>query len=98
MSEVIKLPSGNTATIKDPKSLKQGDRKKIMVIAGKTDNAIETGLAIVDTLLSILIEEWSFDLVPPSVKVTSLDELSIEDYDALSKSRRSAKIYMAQLC
>ena len=57
MSEVIKLPSGNTATMRDPKGLKQGDRKKIMVIAGKSDNAIETGLAIVDTLLGILIAD-----------------------------------------
>jgi hypothetical protein len=35
-------------------------------------------------LLSLLIEEWSLDLLPPSVRPDSLGELDLADYDALS--------------
>jgi hypothetical protein len=91
MSKVIKLPSGATATIKDAKTLKQGDRKKIMILAGSEENQVTVGLKIVDTLLSILIEEWSLDLVPPSVKIDSLDQLSIDDYDVLAKEAEEAQ-------
>ena len=30
MSKVVKLPSGATATLKDPKSLKVKDRKRVL--------------------------------------------------------------------
>lgn len=85
MSNVVKLPSGATATFRDAKTLKVKDRRTIMVAAGdETLSTIERGLNMKDALIAVLIEEWSFDLLPPSVKRESLDELSIEDYDALS--------------
>ena len=91
MSKEITLPSGATVKLKDPKSLKQGDRKKIMLVVGSDDNQIKVGLNIVDTILSILIEEWSFEYMLPSVKITILDELSIDDYDALAEEASKAQ-------
>jgi hypothetical protein len=91
MSKVIKLPSGETVTIKDASTLKQGERKKIMLIAGSDENAVSVGLKIVDALLAILVEEWSFELMLPSVKVAILDELSIADYDVLAEEAQKAQ-------
>ena len=85
MSNVVKLPSGATATFKDAKTLKVRDRRAIMIAAGdETLSAIERGLNMKDALIAALVAEWSFDLLPPSVKRESLDELDIADYDALS--------------
>lgn len=78
MSKVITLPSGATATFRDPKSLKQKDRAAVMRSGTNGD-----GITILDTLLSILISDWSFDLLLPSVKIEMLGELDIPDYDAL---------------
>lgn len=86
MSRIINLPSGQTATLRDPKTLKQKDRAKIFN-AGANGN----GMDIMDTLISILVEEWSFDLIIPSVKIEMLGELDIPDYDLLVKEAESAQ-------
>lgn len=87
----VTLPSGNTVTLKDPKSLRVGDRKKILKAVGEQDTAIAQGLTMIDGLIAMLIEEWSFDLMIPSVKLDSLDQLDIADYDALSQEAESAR-------
>ena len=33
----------------------------------------------------MMISEWSFDLLPPSVRLESLDDLEIPDYDKLAE-------------
>lgn len=91
MAKVITLPSGNTVTLRDAKEFKQKDRVKIY--EGTATNDLETisgGLAMVDRILGVLIEEWSFDLIPPSIKIESLGELSIPDYDRLSDEAQNA--------
>lgn len=87
----IKLPSGNTVKLRDPKSLKVKDRKKVLRAAGMEDTAVAQGLSVIDGLIAMMVEEWSFDLLPPSVDIKSLDELDIPDYDALSKEAESAR-------
>lgn len=87
----ITLPSGNTVTLRDPKTLKVKDRKKVLKAAGEHDSTIAQGLSIIDGLIAMLIEEWSFDLIIPSVKIDSLDELDISDYDALSSEAETAR-------
>mgnify|MGYP006284005303 CR=1 FL=1 len=84
MSKVIKLPSGNTATLRDPSTLKHKDRKKMVAAANNQEGMLQT-LSMVDGLIAVLVEEWSFDLIIPSIHLASLDELSITDYDALAK-------------
>jgi hypothetical protein len=76
----IKLPSGNTVTLRDPKSLKHKDRKTIYVDGElNTRNSIE----MMERIIAIMVQDWSYDLLIPSAKLDSLGELSIPDYDEL---------------
>jgi len=84
MSRKISLPSGATVTIKDASELKVRDRNRIM-LASDEGNAAQKGIAIGNALLAAIVEDWSFDLLIPSVKVESIEELSIPDYTALMK-------------
>lgn len=82
----VTLPSGNTVTLKEVDSLKQKDRVRVSQTL-KVKNGLTTvdeGFNIQDAVLSCLITAWSFELMIPSEKITSLGDLSIEDYDALS--------------
>ena len=79
----ITLPSGATVELRDPKSFKQKDRRKIYEAIGSGEATASAGIAMQEALIASLIESWSFDLVPPSVKIESLGELEIPDYDAL---------------
>lgn len=81
MNKSLKLPSGNTVTFRDPKTLKQKDRRKIYVDGEVT---VKNGLAMMENIMSILIEEWTFDLILPSISLDSLGELGLEDYDVLN--------------
>ena len=80
----LTLPSGATVTLKDPNSLKVKDRNRIMK-AGDGGSAAERGIAISNALLAAIIEEWSYDLLVPSVKEESIEELPIPDYSLLVK-------------
>ena len=84
----IKLSSGAKVTLKEIADIKHRDRKKLY--SGVTDemSTFDRGYTIMDNLLTIAITEWSFDLVPPSVKRSSLDELSPQDYDELSDAAK----------
>jgi hypothetical protein len=84
MSNKITLPSGATVTIKDTASLKVKDRNRIMRAGDKGTDA-ERGIAIGNALLAIIIDDWSYDLIVPSVKEDSIEELPIKDYVALMK-------------
>ena len=95
MSKEVKLPSGATVTLKDPSTLRVKDRKNVMRTA---DNAIggdlTKALALGDALVAMLVESWSFDLIPPSIKMESLDELTMADYDALVEHTKDAQKYL----
>jgi len=53
------------------------------MLAGDNKGEAEKGIAIGNALLAAIIEDWSFDLLVPSVKSDSIDELPIKDYVAL---------------
>ena len=91
MSSKITLPSGATVTLKDPALLRVRDRKALMRAADKGDGDLSRALAIGDAVIAMLVEEWSFDLIIPSVKIDSLDELEIKDYDALVEAGKDAQ-------
>ena len=84
MSRKITLPSGATVNIKDAAELKVKDRNRIMR-AGSGESNAEKGIALGNALLTTIIEDWSYDLMIPSVKVDSIEELPIPDYVALMK-------------
>lgn len=85
MSKSITLPSGNTVTLRDPKTLKHKDRRKVLEQGGKHDNQVMASLSMIDGIIAILVESWSLDLIIPSVHIDSLGELSMPDYDALAE-------------
>lgn len=82
----ITLPSGATVTLKDPAELKVKDRKRVMKAADTEGGETTRALALRDAIVALSVKEWSFDLLPPSVNVESLDELSMADYDALAEA------------
>jgi hypothetical protein len=47
------------------------------------ERGTEAAAHLAKVLISVLVESWSFDLLPPSVKLDSLGELSLKDYDTL---------------
>ena len=87
----ITLPSGATVTLRDPKELRVKDRKKIYANTGKADEGIMQALSLSDGLLAVIIEDWSFDLIIPSIKIDSLDELEMADYDFLIEQTKDAQ-------
>lgn len=93
MSKVVKLPSGATASLRDANTLKVKDRNAVFEAAGDKDGVAQN-IALGNSLLAVLIEEWSYDLLPPSVKIESLGELPIADYDALVEETLEAQKIM----
>lgn len=91
MSKQLKLPSGATATIKDPKTLKVKDRKRVLKASEVDGGELSKAMALSDALIAMLIEDWSFDLVIPAIKLDTLDELDMADYDALVECTKEAQ-------
>ena len=75
----IKLPSGIVVNWRDVTELKQKDRSKIIRSANGADD-IERGMSIIENTIAVMVESWSIDLLPPSVKIDSLGELTLGDY------------------
>lgn len=84
-SKKIELPSGGWAVFKDPTTLKVKDRKKVFQNADKKEGVMQA-MSLVDGMLAILIQEWSFDFPIPMIKISMLDELTMADYDKLAES------------
>lgn len=84
MSKQIKLPSGATVTIKEGSELRVKDRN-VMMRANAIENKAERGIALGNAMLAVVIEDWSFDFIIPSVKEDSIEKLSIPDYLSLMK-------------
>jgi len=92
MTEPIKvqLPSGGWATFKDASTLKVKDRNKILKSASKEEGLMQA-LGIIDGLIALLITDWSFEDPIPAIKITSLHELSMPDYDTLAEEAGKAQ-------
>ncbi len=85
MAKETKLPvSGAKVVLRDPKALKQKDRKRIYANTKGVDEGIMTALSLTDGILAIMVESWELDLPIPSIRISSLDELDIADYDHLT--------------
>ena len=88
----VETPSGGWAEFRDASTLKQKDRKAVLLATDDAgDGMVAKGLAAVDGLLAMLITNWSYEMPLPAVKVESLDQLSIPDYDALSNAADEAR-------
>lgn len=94
MSKEIKLPSGNTVKMREPETLLKKDRDKVLQIAGEAESQIMQAVNMQDGLIAVSVIEWSFDLIPPSIKITSLGELTLKDYEVLSNEALKAQEYL----
>jgi len=94
MSKKITLPSGATATLKDPSLLRVKDRKRVLKSTEIEGGDLTKALVLGDALIAMLIEDWSFDLVIPAVKIDSLDELEMKDYDFLVEETKDAQKFL----
>ena len=84
MSNKVTLPSGVTVTLRDPKTIRHKDRKKLFsTLDAANEGEMSRIFAMGDALMILLVEDWSLEAPIPSVNVESLDELEIADYDAL---------------
>jgi hypothetical protein len=90
----VTLPSGATVTLKDPTTIKYKDRKRVVRASESETGELSKALALGDALIAVMIEDWSFDLIIPSIKIDSLDELTPGDYDALVKATQLASSYL----
>ena len=93
MSKEITLPSGATVKLRDPKTLLMKDRNKVLATAGAEEGLMQA-VALQNGLISVMVVEWSLDLIPPNVRIASLDELSPNDYDALATEAALAQDYL----
>jgi hypothetical protein len=83
MNTIITLPSGATVTLKDPSALRVKDRNRVIKAGDNVSGDVSKGIAFSEALIATIVDSWSFDLLPPNVKLESLEELEIADYDAL---------------
>ena len=86
----IDLPSGGWVTFRDASTLKVKDRNKVLKAASKEEGLMQA-LNIVDGLIALLVTDWSFEDPIPSIKLTSLHELTMPDYDAMAEFAQDAQ-------
>jgi len=86
----VALPSGGWAIFKDPTTLRVKDRKKILKNANNEEGLMQA-LSIVDGLIACLIEEWSFEAPIPAIKINTLEDLTMADYDVLAEEAGKAQ-------
>ena len=93
MSEIVKLPSGNTATLCDPKTVKHKTRVKALTTINDDRNQYTAIEGLQSAIISMLVTEWSFDFPIPSILISTLGELDLGDYDTLAiKANEAAKV------
>lgn len=91
-TERITLPSGAWVQLRDPKTLRRGDKKRAMAqVSGDTDKLMAMAYDMADGLLAVLVIDWSYPLPVPSESMGSLDLLPIEDDEALMKAIEPAR-------
>ena len=82
----VTLPSGPWVDLRDVRSLKSGDKKRVLALVDQGRTAGRVGVDVLDGVLAMLILAWSLPYPVPaeSKDLASLDELEIGDYDELS--------------
>jgi hypothetical protein len=91
MSKLLKLPSGNTVTVKEETDYTLKDRKYVLRNLNQNDlDNISDMMDVLERVIIVSIEEWSFDLIPPNIKAESMDELKLDDMDVLNRFAKTA--------
>lgn len=90
-STTVKLPSGAEVVLRDPSTLRVKDRRKIFANASNAKEGIMQALSLTDGLIAVLVESWTLDLIIPSIRISSIDEMEMADYDALTEHTKAAQ-------
>ncbi|MEV6833475.1 hypothetical protein AB0N17_02920 [Streptomyces sp. NPDC051133] len=85
-TERIKLPSGAWIQLKDPNTLRRGDRQSVLRAIRDPEETMGAGLDMINGLLRVLVIDWSYSLPIPSESPGSLDLLPLEDDDAITEA------------
>ena len=83
MAERITLPSGNWIALRDWRDLRRGDKKRAIKSVEDPENALGSTYDVLDGLLVLLVENWSYELPLPSVDPTAVERLPLKDDNAL---------------
>jgi hypothetical protein len=93
MSKEIALPSGHKVVLKDPEQLLMRDRK-LALKATEGKKGMMMIAAFNEGLIAAMVESWSFDLIPPSINLDSLEQLNPKDFQMLTKECEVAAQYL----
>lgn len=88
-NHVIELPSGGTCTLRDVRTLRGGDKRRITISVA--DAGVESNAAYMLTaraaVARALIVAWDIPYAPgaklPSEEPTTFDDLELADYDKI---------------
>ena len=94
MNKTLTLPSGATVELKDPATLLKKDRDKVLEMAGNAANETMQAVAIQDGIIAVSVLSWTLDLIPPSIRLASLGELTPRDYNALLGATAEAQMHL----
>ena len=89
-SRTITLPSGATVVLRDASTLKVKDRKRVFAAADGQEGILQA-LSLGDGIIACMVESWTLDLLPPNVRIESIDEMSMADYDFLLAEAQEAQ-------
>jgi hypothetical protein len=94
-TERVKLPSGAWVQLRDPHTLRRGDKQRAMRAIRDTDTGdLSQALDLINGLLMVLVIDWSYPFPIPSETLGSLDLLPLEDDDALSEAVEPARLVL----
>ena len=96
--ERIDLPSGGWAELRDPKTLRAKDKRRVLKnIKGTPDeeNPVAASLDTTDGMVCMMVTAWEIPYMPdaalPGDAPEMLDELEIPDYDVLLEAVTPAR-------
>jgi hypothetical protein len=91
-TERVPLPSGAWVQLRDPHTLRRGDKQRAMRAVKDTEGGeLGQALDLINGLLQVLIIDWSYPLPIPGESPASLDLVPLEDDEALSEAVESAR-------
>lgn len=91
-TERVKLPSGGWVQLRDPKTLRRGDKQRAMrAIKDSEGGDVSASLDLLNGLLTVLIMDWSYAMPVPSEAAGSLDLIPLEDDEALNEAIEEAR-------
>lgn len=76
---------GSWVQLRDPRTLKSGDKRKVLRAIRDTENLGEATLSIQDGITVVAVEAWSLPLPVPGQDIAVLDMMEVADYDRLGE-------------